>query len=440
MLSEAHNQQLTSVGPDARMGQVLRRYWHPIAGVSEFDSISIKPIRLFGEDLVLYKDLGGTFGLVDRRCAHRRADLSYGFVEPTGIRCNYHGWRFNAEGKCIEQPYEDVANPNSRIKEKCNIKAYPVQAHAGMLWAYMGPQPAPVLPNWEPFSWTNGFRQVVISAIPCNWLQCQENSIDPVHFEWMHSNWSLRQQGNLDGYSPTHTKLEFEEFEYGFVYKRQREDTDENHPLWTVGRVCLWPNAFFLGDHFEWRVPIDDRSTLSVGWFFVPVPSEARPYVQENIPTWYGPVTDEKTGRLIDSHVMNQDFVGWIGQGEIADRTTEHLGASDRGITMVRRRLFADVEAVEQGEDPKGVIRNVEAGTVLPLPIVGRDALMNGVSHEEYVRHPQFSKYLEDFPFQYGQPKALRDAYFAAIGAKEDESGVGRFESTDAMLSGDAQS
>ena len=117
MLSAEKNRLLTEVGPGTPMGELLRRYWMPIGGVTEFDTVAIKPIRLFGEDLVLYKDLGGTFGLLDRHCPHRRADLSYGMVERTGLRCNYHGWLMDEAGRCIEQPYDDIANPSQRGRE-----------------------------------------------------------------------------------------------------------------------------------------------------------------------------------------------------------------------------------------------------------------------------------------------------------------------------------
>src|SRR5919201_650188 len=119
VLSAERNRLLTGVGPGTPMGELLRRYWMPIGGASEFDSTPIKPIRLMGEDLVLYKDQGGRFGLLDRHCPHRRADLSYGFVEQRGIRCNYHGWLMDEAGHCIEQPYDDIVNPRSRAKERC---------------------------------------------------------------------------------------------------------------------------------------------------------------------------------------------------------------------------------------------------------------------------------------------------------------------------------
>ena len=199
------------------MGNLLRRYWMPIAAVAEFDDVAVKPVRLMGEDLVLYKDLDGTFGLVDRHCAHRRADMSYGFVEKCGLRCNYHGWLYDKDGACLDQPYDDVAHPDARFKDKIHLKAYPVETTAGLVWAYLGPEPRPLVPDWEPFSWTNGFRQIVFAEIPCNWFQCQENSIDPVHFEWMHMNWSVRLRGQTAPYSPKHLKLDFAEFDYGFV-------------------------------------------------------------------------------------------------------------------------------------------------------------------------------------------------------------------------------
>ena len=188
--------------------------------------------------------------------------MSYGWVEECGIRCNYHGWLIDETGRCIHQPYEEIAHPRSRAKERISIKAYPVEECAGLLWAYMGPQPAPELPVWEPFTWGNGFVQIVLSEMPCNWFQCQENSIDPVHFEWLHDNWgSASRRHRPEGADAPEAR--FEEFDYGFIYKRIREGQTEGDPLWTVGRVTLWPNGFYLGNHFEWRVPIDDENTLS---------------------------------------------------------------------------------------------------------------------------------------------------------------------------------
>ncbi len=419
MLSEEKNRLLTQVGPGTPMGNLLRRYWMPVAGVSEFETRDTKPMRLFGEELVLYRDLSGTWGMVARNCPHRRADLSYGYVEKKGLRCNYHGWSFDETGACVEQPYEDTAHPDVGMKNKIRITSYPVQEKGGLLWVYMGPQPQPLLPDWEAFSWPNGFRQIVISEIPCNWFQCQENSIDPVHFEWMHNNWSLRLSGKTGPYSPEHKKVGFEEFEHGYLYKRIRGNKTEDDPHWSIGRVCLWPNAVFLGDHFEWRVPIDDERTLSVCWSYTRVPTEQDPYVQESIPTWYGPIKDEE-GRWISSHVMNQDFVAWVGQGVISDRTQENLGASDRGIVMIRKKFFDEMEAVAAGAEPKGLIRDETQNHRIELPIAHRREVVDGVSLAELKAHPIFGRHLHGYLFQAGQPEAVNQAYLKAMGLDKE--------------------
>jgi 5,5'-dehydrodivanillate O-demethylase len=397
------------------MGQYLRRYWHPIGAESQFEAPGAKAIRLFGEDLVLYKDLSGTFGLMERHCPHRRADLSYGYVEACGLRCNYHGWLFAEDGRCLEQPYDDVANPRANFKDKIRARAYPVKALGGLLWAYMGEAPAPQLPDWEPFSWKNGFVQIVFAEVPCNWLQAQENSIDPVHFEWMHTNWSVRLKGETGPYGPRHLKVDFEEFDYGLIYKRVREDTDEASDLWTVGRVALWPTGFYLGDHFEWRTPIDDETILSVTWAFSRVPREMEPYEQGLIPSWTGPIRGPD-GRWITSHVMNQDFVAWVGQGTIADREREHLAASDRGVSMMRRRFLAELDAVAKGAAPKGQVTDPARNVRIPLPAANRDFYLNGLPRAQMARHPTVGSPIRAYPFQAGQPEAVRKAFEAAMG------------------------
>ena len=420
MLSEANNKLLTQVGPGTPMGEYLRRYWHPISAETQFVQPGAKPIRLFGEDLTLYKDLGGNYGLVDRHCPHRRADLSYGFVEQCGLRCNYHGWLFDQDGKCLEQPYDDLANPAARYKDKITVKAYPVKALAGLLWAYMGPLPAPELPDWEPFGWKNGFTQIVLSEVPCNWLQTQENSIDPVHFEWMHANWSVRLKGEDGPYGPRHLKVDFEEFEHGLLYKRIREDTGEDSDLWTIGRVALWPNGFYLGEHFEWRVPIDDENILSVLWAFSRAPNEMEPYEQGPIPSWWGPVKDAD-GRWITSHVMNQDFVAWVGQGAVADREQEHLAASDKGVLMMRRRFQAELKATAEGAEAKGIIRDPALNHALRLPAANRQIYIDGLPRAQMKLHPTTGLPIREFPFQAGQPEAVHQAFFAAMGFRDDD-------------------
>src|SRR5687767_15151739 len=137
MLTEEKNRLLTEVGPGTPMGNVLRRYWHPIAGVSEFEKKALKPVRLFGEDLLLFKARNQSFGLVTRRCAHRGSDLVFGIVEENGIRCSYHGWQYDSTGRCTHQPFEETVDPSAALRRATRISAYPLQLKAGLIWAYL---------------------------------------------------------------------------------------------------------------------------------------------------------------------------------------------------------------------------------------------------------------------------------------------------------------
>jgi len=420
--------ELTAVGAGTLGGELLRRYWHPVAAASELPAGKVKALRVLGEDLVLYKDRAGRIGLLAAHCPHRRADLSYGWVEDCGLRCSYHGWLFDDRGACLEQPYEDVAAPEARLKDRIRQRAYRASEKAGMIWAYLGPEPAPEIPDWEPFTWPDGFIQVVTAVIPCNWLQAQDNSIDPVHFEWLHDTWSPRLHGDTSYRAPRHQVIAFEEFEFGFTYKRMREHDDESSELWTVGRVCLWPNALFTGNHFEWRVPVDDVHTLSIGWFFDPVPLECRPYAQQEIPHWEAQIADSDSGRWLTSHIMNQDFAAWIGQGAVADRENEHLGRSDRGVVAMRRRIIREAQKVAAGEPPGGLIFDPERNHAVPLPIVNRRMYVEGPTLAEHREmHAQScARYGGPFRFLAGQPEEVRDQYERAMGGMSGNLPVAR--------------
>src|SRR5690606_35564862 len=157
-----------------------------------------------------------------------RVDMTYGIPEEHGLRCMYHGWLFDENGRCTEQPFEETVHPDGRFKEKVKIVGYPVQEMAGLLFAYLGPQPAPLLPRWEPFTWENVWCDIGIVELPCNWLQCMENSLDPVHLEWCHGYWGVYQEqekarrlGKEPEIFPTvpraHKRIGFDTFEYGII-------------------------------------------------------------------------------------------------------------------------------------------------------------------------------------------------------------------------------
>lgn len=422
MLSVEDNILLTQTGKGTPMGEMLRRHWHPIAAVTEFEDKSTKQVRLLGEDLVMFKDRSGTYGLMELHCPHRRADLSYGFVEEAGLRCSYHGWGFDTQGNCFSAPFEDTSSGNSRFRDQIKIQAYPVQEMVGLLFAYLGPLPAPILPKWELFDYKNGFAQIVIAPLDCNWMQAAENNIDPVHFEWLHNNWSAKQTNPDAPPAPRHVKIEVDEYDYGFGYKRILENTTENDAIWTQPRLHLMPNIFMPGGtHFEYRVPIDDTHTLSLVWAWTAVPLEQQPYVQERIPHWEATITDPVTGRWISSHVINQDTIAWIGQGQLSDRQNEHLGRSDIGVIKYRNRLREDLEKVARGEDPSGVFREPEANVLVNWPDNRREKLEPGKPREVILQQlANFSSPLrakdDYFAFYAGQPEEVKKAFEEAMG------------------------
>src|ERR1700676_3555954 len=215
MISAEENERLTRVGPGTPMGNLQRRYWHPIGGLEEMQDRWTKRVRLLGEDLVLYKDRTGKFGLIAEFCPHRRASLAYGIPTEDGIRCPYHGWKFDGTGSCLEQPNEPEG---SNFKDKVKTAGYPVEELGGMIFAYMGPLPAPLLPRWDGFVGDRVIRMCGWAPVACNWLQIMENSLDPVHTEWLHGKlqeFIEEKQGRTYTNSRKHLKIDFAEFEYG---------------------------------------------------------------------------------------------------------------------------------------------------------------------------------------------------------------------------------
>ena len=176
MLKVQENERLTRVGPGTPMGELMRRYWQPIAAVAELDDNPVKQVKLLGESLVLYRDRQGRLGLIGDTCPHRRTSMLYGVPEDEGLRCPYHGWMFNETGQCIEMPAEA---PDSTFPSRVKMAGYPVQDMCGLIFAYLGPEPVPLLPRWDMFVWDNVLRDIGSTIIPCNWLQIMENSLDP---------------------------------------------------------------------------------------------------------------------------------------------------------------------------------------------------------------------------------------------------------------------
>ena len=253
MLTAEMNDRLTKVGPGTPMGELMRRYWHPIAGSAQLNAETpTKEVRLLGEDLVLYRDASGTVGCIEPSCAHRKANLSYGIPEENGIRCAYHGWIFNEHGQCVDQPSEPEG---SKFKDKVRIKSYPVEELGGLVFVYMGPLPAPVLPKWDVLNW-EGHKDNWGTMLPCNWLQCQENSLDPLHFQWLHRYWGGWQMNRIkspeerDAWNTAvgargadHRKIGFEVTDYGVIKRRLVGDEQESDDHWAIGHPILFPTS-----------------------------------------------------------------------------------------------------------------------------------------------------------------------------------------------------
>ncbi len=357
MLTEQENERITSVGPGSPMGNLLRRYWQPIAAEPDIEREEVLPVRVLGENLVLFKSTAGGLGLIQERCPHRSASLAYGIPDEQGIRCPYHGWYVNAEGRCLDQPYEEMENPEARFKDKIHVVSYPVQTLGGLVWAYMGPpEKQPVLPRWEHLARQDLNRSIGITHLPCNWLQCMENSLDPVHFEWLHANvmnYAARRQGKPPAMNPArHRRIAFDEFKYG-IYKRRllEGDDPETSPDWLTGHPILFPNTLDVGTSLQIRVPIDDTNTLHI----VYATSPRSPEEAEQVDVYDLPHTHED-GRLITETIVGTDMLAWVTQGPVTPRQLEHLGVTDRGIILYRNQLSEAIDAVERGEDPPGLV------------------------------------------------------------------------------------
>lgn len=378
MLSEAENTKLTRVGPGTPMGDLMRRYWHPIAATSQLDDRPILGVRLLCENLVLFRDRTGRLGLTSNRCPHRGMNLVAGIPDERGIRCPYHGWVFDASGRCVEQPFESRGTDRSlaTFQASCSIKAYKVEELGGLIFAYIGPQPAPLLPRWDILLREGMVRDIGFAHVPCNWLQCQENAYDPIHFEFLHGNFAnyvlerlgrpdLRRRNYMDGKwvygAVEHQRIAFDPFEYGTIKRRLINDATEESEPWKVGAPLIFPNQVRFATNCEFRVPLDDTHTLNIFYNLYP-PEDGESAEQSRIPHYKIPITvlDEDGNFPWDELDSNsgQDSLAWTLQGPISDRTREHLGRSDEGVIAFRRQLRDEMDKVARGEDPMNVFRD----------------------------------------------------------------------------------
>jgi 5,5'-dehydrodivanillate O-demethylase len=404
VLTQSENDTLTRVGPGTPCGELLRRYWHVAGTASELtDTAPVKAVRLLGEDLILYRmpprpgEREPAYGLVEERCPHRNASFIHGIVDCEGIRCIYHGWKFAPDGTCLEQPAEGA---DSTFKDRIRQRAYPVQKLAGLLFAYLGPAPAPLLPRWDVLVREDGRRFGVIeSVIDCNWLQAMENSVDPAHLYWLHGSIGSRHLplgkerfAALGLQAQYEEQNEFFQTEYGIMKRRITPSPRpgeppemEQHPLVFPTYLRLVPSQASLRaleaaktftdeesklryvHDMDFRTPIDDTHTMEYRMCFVP--SKNRTPAGDDPPFENSPFKDENGNYRLDL-IPAQDALAWESQGALTDRSREHLGAADRGVIMLRKLIREQIDVVKAGQDPLGVIRDPAKNVMIAFDVV----------------------------------------------------------------------
>ena len=378
MLTTEENELVTRVSPGTPGGDLLRRYWQPAALAEELPVGGAPiPVRLMGEDLVLFRDERGRPGLLGIHCAHRGADLSYGRIEDGGLRCIYHGWLYDVHGRCLEQPGEPAG---STFHERIRQRAYPCVEMAGLILTYMGPGEPPLVPNYE-FLQAEEPHVVASKAFQeCNYLQGNEGNIDPVHHSFLHLRLDAAPETQMDYYGQSKTPIiETEETEFGVrIYAIRPLDPERNFIKITN---FIYPNLSAItgdadGYGINWHVPIDDthhwkynitlRRTRPVG---------ARERGQgRTADTGYLPIRNKANRFLQDRESMKTTFFSGLGgdfladdgcvtqgAGPIQDRTQEHMGYTDKGIAAARRALIRAIRTVQAGGEAPAVVRDPAA-------------------------------------------------------------------------------
>lgn len=382
MVTTQENETLTRVGPGTPMGELMRRYWIPAAMSHEIVADG-PPLRLMllGEQLLAFRDSSEKVGILDHHCPHRNASLFFGRNEEGGLRCIYHGWKFNVEGRCLE-----MANvpPHQDFKSKIQAKAYKVIERNGLVWTYMGKGEPPALPQIEATLLPEAEASFNWMQRSCNWLQVLEADLDTSHTDFLHGGARTEKVYAPDdprrfGAINRAPEYEVRETEWGTMYGAFRP-ADPGQTYWRVAHFMFpfWtitPSGPF-GRHLYARawVPMDDTHTMSVriiGNAGRVEPGGARQLgivtglddLLPNTPDWYGrwrPRTSAENDYLIDrERQKTNSFSGIPGiaaedqavtesMGAITNRNTEHLAPSDRMIAVTRRRLLESAMALTQ--------------------------------------------------------------------------------------------
>jgi nitrite reductase/ring-hydroxylating ferredoxin subunit len=396
VLTLEQNERVCRVGPGTPMGAALREYWLP-ALLSDEVAPDGDPLRvkLLGEDLIAFRDSAGRVGLLGNHCPHRGASLFFGRIEETGLRCVYHGWKFDASGECVDMPSEPA---ESDFRTRVRAVAYTTRERAGVVWAYMGTRSAPpALPEIEWNLVPEQQRYITKRVQECNWAQAVEGGIDPSHSGFLHaplhvdlSTASPRERYRLD----KHPRFSLLETDYGLRIGARRV-ADDAHDFWSITHFLMpFYNAFNSGAQdarpsvggFAW-VPMDDHTTMAWCCSWNPLrpladdergdhprvrggvhlPASARLPVTTRAGGAWRPLANRANDYLLDREVQRtrrffgvpgisgQDAAVQESMGPIADRSAEHLGSSDSAVIRVRRLWLAAAGDHSRGMAPIGV-------------------------------------------------------------------------------------
>jgi phenylpropionate dioxygenase-like ring-hydroxylating dioxygenase large terminal subunit len=401
MISTEENQLLTQTSPGTACGEMMRRYWQPVA-LSEELPIGAAPVkvRIMSEDLVLFRDDQERLGLIGLHCAHRGTDLSYGRIEDGGLRCLYHGWLYDVCGRVIDQPGEPGGGAN---KAAIRHPAYPCQEAGGVIFTYMGPGEPPLLPNYEFLTVKPECRTVVKAFYECNYLQANEGNIDPVHLSFLHQILNEAQVARLrivqganvsdntllaKDIAPT---IEVEVMNFGLRIYTLRDSGPDKRYVRVTNFVMPNLSAFggsTVGDGYavHWHVPIDDHSHWKYIFAFSrnkALDEYLRTKSRADLTANYRLMRNANNRYQQDRQSMKtQTFTGMgvnfqvhdafatESQGRVQNRTEENVVSSDKAIVAARKLILNGIKDVQQGRDPQHVIRDSKANAFPNLVVL----------------------------------------------------------------------
>ncbi|MBM2811565.1 MAG: (2Fe-2S)-binding protein [Chloroflexi bacterium] len=373
MLRQEENELLTRVGPGTPMGELIRRYWVPALLSEEIGEPDSAPVRvkILGERLVAFRDTEGRVGLLDEFCPHRRTSLVYGRNEESGLRCIYHGWKFDVDGNIVETPCEP---PESTFRYRLSIRAYPIREMGGVIWSYLGPPEK--MPPFRVFEWMtlpdNNCHAVKIWE-EANYLQALEGGVDSSHLSWLHRIFKGAGEMSLSAFDGA-PRLEIEETPYGYRYAAIRKTANPAERFVRITPFILpfhtiVPFAKDQPRNFHAWVPIDDENV----WVYFmhygrnheidPVahkePYELDAEYRRRRTLRNQHLQDREMMRTTNfsgiPHIPTQDHAVQEAMGPIVDRSLEHLGSSDTSVIHLRQLLLRVVGDLMEGKDPPGL-------------------------------------------------------------------------------------